>query len=231
MKQIHTLFIKLFLLVVLLTGAKAYATEYIKEVRLVGGDKSTVTSWTNYYNSSGYTRIEKDLNKGAGGDYIYLFYKTENSSDGENRGYITGFYLKYGADNVNDELIFQGRTYHLVTCKGDDHFESHKGDLNSNAQEGSASIHLYYTTDIFPDKRAVTGITFSAESGGALGEDGGSTAANLNKGAGGDIIYMHLTTATAQTNHSPKYAYDACEVQGVNINVRRHRGHRPIPSR
>ena len=121
-----------------------------------------------------------------------LLYKTENSSDGENHGYITGFYLKYGADNVNDELIFEGRTYHLVECRGGDHFVSHKGDLNSNTGESSASIHLYYTKDIFPNNQAVTGITFNNNSAGALGENGGTTPADLNKGALAERLLRRL---------------------------------------
>ena len=209
MRTKKTLTTKLVLtaVLILLTTATARATDFITEVMVIGNSDETQVNnlWYDLVGKGGnpgqgWTGVNYDLNHGAGGDYIYLLYKTASNTDGLNFGeFITDFYIKMGADNVNSTLTHDGRTYHLVPYDGSDHFKSQKGDLNSGTGENTPSIHLYYTTDIFPDNRAVTGISFNETSDGAVGEDGGSTACDLNKGCGENsaYIYMHITTATA----------------------------------
>ena len=189
----------LTLLLMLFTSFTASATDFITDVMVIGGTAEEVTNKTTYLQSQGWTRIEYDLNTGAGGDYIYLLYKKENNTDGANHGYITDFYIKQGTWPIPDELTNDTRTYHIVTYDGGEHFCGQKGDLNSNTGGNSDAIHLYYTKETFPNYRAVTGITFDSNSNNALGKNGDNSAYNLNEGckSGSAVIYMHISTATA----------------------------------
>lgn len=203
------------LLPAVLWSYTAQATDYISDLVLVGGTKDEVNNLIENYKSSGWTLVNKDLNAGAGGDYIYLLYKTA-SSDGINRGYITGFYIKKGTWPYPDDLKIQDIDFHLTTYKGGEHFRGQRGDLNSGTGEDTDPIHLYYTRDLFSDKQVVTGITFNSDKDGAVGANGGSVGYDLNAGAGGDYIYMHYTTATGipdlvgeGTVTSPHWIWDA----------------------
>ena len=173
------------------------ATSFVKDVKLIGGTQTEVNNLKTTYQNQGWTVIDSDLNENAGGDYIYLLVKRE-TSDGGNYGYVTGFYIKSGASGVTNTLTAGGKTYYLTPYDGGSHFKSTKGDLNSGTGNSSASIHLYYTKDTSSGK-AVSGITFNDTQSGALGENGGSTGYDLNKGCGSnsDYIYMHVTTANA----------------------------------
>ena len=184
------------LLLFLLPSVKAVATPYIKDVMLFGSD-SDPEDWLDIYEQKGWTRIDNDLNKGAGGHYIYLLYKRDSRDDGFNYGAITGFYIYSRTDSTlpPDTQTVGGRTYYLVPCAGDSDFVEGKGDLNEGCGENSEYIYLYYTRDAFPDNRVVTRITFNDTESGALGTNGDSDPYDLNEGAHGDYIYMHVITA------------------------------------
>jgi len=190
------------LLFAVITAATAQATDYITDVKVIGGpslQNDVNPLWYDLINNHGWTGVDYDLNKNAGGDYIYLMYKTENNTDGVNHGYITDFYIKQGSWPIPDELTHDGRTYHLVSFDGGDHFKGQKGDLNSNTGEGSDAIHIYYTTDPFPDNRAVRSVFFNSDSNGALGMNGNNASGydlNANCKDGSAHIYMHITTGT-----------------------------------
>lgn len=178
-----------------MTAVTARATDHITEVMVIGGNATEVTNKTDELKAQGWIRIEYDLNKGAGGDYIYLLYKKVDSPDNvDYGGFITDFYIEHGDEGVNSTLIYDERTYHRTPCQGGGHFLEQRGDLNSNA--GGHSIHLYYTTDPFPDHRAVTSIWFNDTKSGAVGQNGGSDGYDLNAGCGEgtDYIYMHFST-------------------------------------
>ena len=168
------------------------ATSYIKDVMVIGGTKDEVNSLKSSLTAQGWQVIDYDLNKGAGGDYIYLLYKSEERKDGHNNGFVTDFFINNSSE-YTDEDTYNGRTYHLVPYDGGTHFKNVKGDLNSNA--GGADIHLYYTKDVFPDKRAVTDITFNTTSTGGVGTKDSNEGYDLNRYANGNYIYMHFTTA------------------------------------
>ncbi|MBO4840798.1 MAG: choice-of-anchor J domain-containing protein [Bacteroidaceae bacterium] len=180
------------LLPLLFCASQAIATDYISDVVLVGGTKQETNTLIDSYKSKGWTLVEKDLNAGAGGDYIYLLYKKE-SSEGINRGYITHFYIKKGTWPFPDDIKVQDIDFHLVSYKGGDHFRGQRGDLNSNTGDDSDPIHLYYTRAFFSDQQVVTDITFNSNKSGALGANATSAPYDLNAGAGGDYIYMHVS--------------------------------------
>ena len=86
----------------------ASAVECITDVMVVGDSASSVT---NSYAAQGWTVIKQDLNAGAGGDYVFLLYKSADSASVSN-GFITGFYIKTG--DVINELTHAGRGFHLA---------------------------------------------------------------------------------------------------------------------
>ena len=164
---------------------------FMTDLMLVGGPNwSTVSAQFNYYQERGYKVIEYDLNKGCGSgtDYIYLLYKPANWNDGQNHGYITGLAIRTSTDypdSFYDDLTES--TYYLVPYSGGSRFVSTKGNLNSGTS--GALLHLYYTKDEQPGRRALTEIYFDSSSEKALSSDG--AAVDLNKGAGGAYIYLH----------------------------------------
>ena len=186
------------LLVVGLTAAwtPAMATPYIRDVMLVGGSAEEIVTWTATLIPQGWKMIGQDLNKGAGGDYVHLFYKTESIDDGFNYGAITGFII---AKNYSDKIEYEGRSYFPVPYDGGTSFKTSKGNVNNGT--GGTNIYLYYTRDYFSDKRVVTGISFNSTPTGAVRSINSTTFNNwgysLNAGNNGDLIYMHVTTATA----------------------------------
>ncbi len=200
----------------------ASATQFITDIKLIGGTKAECNSLKTSLTNEGWTVIDYDLNKGASGDYIFLLYKADNNTDGINRGYITNFYISSEGDVADDSHTVDGRTYNLASFAGGDHFKEKKGDLNSGTGHGSANIHLYYTKNLFTDYRAVTGITFNDTSTGAVVWNGSGNPADLNAGCGAETpyIYMHISTATAMTGHKPQSSLEACSAGKNQISVR-----------
>lgn len=172
-------------------------SEYITDVILVGGDNSEVN--TAKSNNSGYTWISQDLNQGAGGDYIYLGYKT-GSRASTNGGYITDF-IVIDTSSPTSTLTFEGRTYYLCPYDGGEWFENQKGNLNSHCGDGW-NLYLYYTKHNFSDKRAASSITINSTKGGSINcyySDGSSheNEIDLNRGiSGSSDVYMHFSTQT-----------------------------------
>lgn len=190
------------LLLALLPTVTAWADEGIKDVMVIGGSEDEVNSLKASLTSQGWHVIDQDLNRKAEGDYIYLLYKSE-SSNGINNGYITDFYISNAEGTAPDSRSFNGRTYHLVTYQGGTNFVNSKGDLNRGA--GGATIHLYYTKESFTNNRFITGISFNSTQAGAVGVNGGSEGYDLNAGADGDYIYMHLSIFSGR---GLPYSYD-----------------------
>ena len=202
----------ILLFVALLTSIGAWANvKFITDVVVIGGSKSEVNTLKASLTAAGWTLIDQDLNAGAGGDYIYLLYK----SDYVNSGYITDFYISNQRGTAPDNLTHDGRNYSLVAYEGGSRFGELKGDLNSRAD--GDYIHLYFTRDGFDDNRAVSGITFSNVKDGAVGKNGGTTGYDLNSGAGGDYIYMHVSTDRAGWT-ARDVANHICRITGYNGN-------------
>ena len=192
----------LAILLTMLTTLTAHATDFITDVMVIGTRTSgELSSMKYYYQNKGWTVVDNDLNAGAGGDYIYLLYKT-TSSNGSSGTPITGFYISDATGTVPDELDYGGHTYYLASFDGDDqqtyvsgsgNFKATKGDLNSGTN--GVSTHLYYTREQLVFNPLVTGISFNGTQIGAVVWNGNGEAADLNKGCGTgtDYIYMHVT--------------------------------------
>ena len=180
----------------------AAGTTCITDVMLVGGNESERDALKTTYEAQGWTRIDNDLNAtcGSDSDYIHLFVKSADSGSATN-GVITGFYLLNSPSNYTDTITHDGRVYRLTPYDGGTHFKQLKGDLNSNTK--GDTIHLYYTKAAFTDGRAVTGITFDGNSAGAVVENGGTTACDLNDGCGKGTSYIYMHAATGTGLYSP----------------------------
>ena len=183
------------LLALLPTGLKAQAqTEYVTDVYVIGSDyESTIDDlYEKSFKPYGWKRINYDLNKGARGHYVNLLYKTGTDVTEA----ITDIYLWVGDTNTSEkDMTFEGRTYTRSSYNGDEDFLRSKGDLNTKAE--GAYIFVYYTKDNtnFTPARAITDITVDDNSAFAVGMNGGFTPCDLNKDAGGDYLYMHVTKA------------------------------------
>ena len=121
------------MLLVALTPGTAWAKEFITDVKLIGADtRSALQSYLNSYRAEGWKVVDYDLNKGAGGDYIYLIYRTDFNNNNPYIRYITQFYISVGT-NYPDHITLGLTTYYLVSYDGTSHFRNVKGDLNSNS--------------------------------------------------------------------------------------------------
>lgn len=187
MKKI--LFLTIALLCTIVHGA--WAVTGITDVMLIGGNADEVNSVLPKYTGEGWTSINYDLNKGAGGDFVFLLYKTGES------GHITSLYLKTGGDRA-DNITAGGHNYTIVPYDGSEYFKSIKGDLNSHTY--GENINLYYTKDTegFNAAHYLTSISFSNTPSGGLDADGDGIGHDLNKGAGGDFIFLYPSYGAAE---------------------------------
>lgn len=201
--------------------------EYITDIIVVGGSTSEVNSAKSAH--SDYTFINTDLNKGCGSstDDIYIGYK-KSSRASTNGGYITNIVITDQSGCPADKT-FNGKTYHCAPRYGGSWFtNSVYGDLNSHA--GGKDIHVYYTKAEFDDHRVVSDISIKLGEKsytGCLRWNDNTTGdyADLNAGAGGEYIYMHLTFVTPKVNRPASdptmktgLVYNGSAQQLVNYN-------------
>jgi hypothetical protein len=134
---------------------------------------------------AGYTLLGTDLNKGAGGDYIYLAYKADST--------IT---------NVSPDSIITD----LTMIDGSGSFASGgfvKIGQDLNAGAGGDYVYLCYKKGAAKDSASLVNAISNLEIQDGQGApafnwqfvswSGGNTAADCNVGAGGDYIYIGYT--------------------------------------
>jgi len=143
--------------ILLLLPAGAGAQDNISELAIIYGGGSSIPPPT------GYTKVNVDLNRGAGGDFIYVCYK---------RGFgapVTGIATTLGGGSPP-----AGRAWTKIDV-----------DLNRNA--GGDLIYLWYTKD--PGCSTLKDIVVLLNSEPA---PPGYTkiSVDLNRNAGGDFIYF-----------------------------------------
>ena len=175
--------------------------------------------WEPYHknlNNNQYTVINKDLNDGAGGYYIWLGYHYTNVFD-KKTALITGLLIAKGSSMPGGNIDYNGKTYHPLDSN---HLYNHSnGDFNQNAK--GKYLVLYYTTDGYQDGDPVLMtdgfyVNGSAGSDCVSGYDVSSRAVNgsqdLNEGAGGDYIYLHAKyhTHTLTTVYDGAKHWKAC---------------------
>ena len=203
------LFLLLFMLFIAVSDT--LADGYITDLIVLGASKeSDANTIKGQYRNGGWTVLDKDLNDGSGGYFIYLGYKTSTTANPET-GYVTDI---VASTNKKDYFSEKGKTYYRVSSV-DYSNKGFDGDLNFKA--GGAYIYLYYTCDRANlsgnggQKRVISSISSSSSSNGTSvqwyqASYGG--AADMNADAGGDFIYlnMNFTTQTLSIKTHPSFA-------------------------
>ena len=198
----------------LLAAVQGMQAQFVTDVVVIGGSLSETSTQINEYGRQGYILINKDLNEGAGGAYIYLMYKNSGSN-----APITDLHVRI-RDNHDcpDTFTYEKRTYHRAPIDGNSGFKNSQGDLNYSAH--GKFIYLYYSRDGYSPARAVSGITIDNSSQLAVGENGTAAAADLNKGAGGKFVYLHVAKSAAQDRievTTDAQLEEAAGLNGANI--------------
>ena len=188
MKKILLMFVALFAATTML------AADFITDVMVIGGSKNETNALKASYAEQGWTVINKNLNEGAGGDYIFLLYKSASDAD-EPAGYITDFLIAtvYAPSTIKKN----NRTYYLVPCDGSSDFISSFGNLN-NGMDGKR-MFLYYYKDNAREywNSAVSQITFdNSSTGSGVVYNDSSMPADLNQSSSSvPHIYMHTVSS------------------------------------
>lgn len=199
----------LTLLLMLFATTSVWAKDYnyISDLKLIGGTQAEVAALKTTYTEAEWEVIDQNLNEGAGGDYIYLLYKT-GSLASANQTFVTKLYISTNKDADSFRSDDGSFTWSLVPYDGGTSFKSSKGNLNNGVGTydpntgGTISvgdhIHLYYTRQlaatISENMVSLTSITINNTSDGALGKNGNDAAAySLNNGTTGNSIYIPPT--------------------------------------
>ena len=202
-RRILSLFI---LLIAAVMGAWSQA--YVTDVAVVGASSNgSARNSAKWYTDRGWHMLDYDLNRKAGGWYIYLVYKTSDNANPVN-GYITDIIAStYNVSQFSEG----GRQYYKVET-------NFNGDLNRGA--GGADIFLYYTrsranlSSYGGQKRVMSSLSISNHSNGNSVQWAGyskySGAVDCNKKAGGDDIFIqrNFTTQKLVVKNHPTMASD-----------------------
>lgn len=218
-----TAIIYAFVLALVALGQTAWAQNYITDLLVIGySSQSDASDAYDSFEMQGWTGINRNLNSGTDdGYYIYLLYKTDSSPYSSGTP-ISDLYLRVSdSNNGPDEFTLDGRTYHRPYCMGLSNFMNSKGDLNCGAS--GKYIHLYYTKDAYSPNRVVTSIAIDNTSNNtAVCENGGTTPCDLNKGVGGDYIYLHVSksmTGDVAVVYTEEELLDALTLNNANIRL------------
>lgn len=185
------------------------AETYIKEV--VVSASETAADAKLPLESNGFKVVDVDLNKKAGGKYIYLGYKTTENF----------------AEAITALMVFNGESYnktsetlnidHVARYSGNQtqienswefhpvaRYGSSNGDLNEKS--GGAYLYLYYSTSKPDNCEAIKSIdvveSSSYRSGFFDALDQHYNAIDLNAGTYGSRLYLKYSTATYRAQSS-----------------------------
>ena len=148
----------LVVLVVMATAGTALAQEFITEVRIIYGRSAGIQP------PEGYTKVNKDLNLRAGGDFMYLCYKKGVGAP------LTSIYVK------------EGKGVPGTTPKWD------LINIDLNRRAGGEYIYLFTTHDPMCDP--ITDIIVLEGRGVKAPAGYTKLGKDLNDGAGGAYIYF-----------------------------------------
>lgn len=161
---------------------------YVSEIYFsIGSEESSAKEALT---SAGYKVIDVDLNKGAGGKYIYLGYKTTTNPDNAIRGIVSQYSSK--ANNAAS-VTYNGNQYYAVGANG-------YSVLDVNKEAGGKYIYVYATksasagkpiTSLDVSARIISSIPDSFSNWNVVKSITDGKKADLNKGAGGKYIYLY----------------------------------------
>ncbi len=164
----------------------AGTNEYISSISISAA--ATASSAKNTLTSGGYTLIDKDLNAGAGGNYIYMGYKTTTEPLKALRD--IKFYVADEAESWSSTSI---------TVNGKECTYTRVGDVDLNKGAGGHYIYAYTCHDenAGPPIKAISfGSSSTSQYKVATTLGSPYRPAELNADAGGEYIYCYLSTVT-----------------------------------
>ena len=151
--------------------------DYVGEIKVYATKDNSAK---NKLAELGYNVVNYDLNKGAGGYYIYLGYKTTKDYSKA----IKSMIIREGKGSNQDTYKHSnGLNYKICPYDGEKKFKDEKGALNCDA--GGKWLRLYYSTDEHSDHTAYTDIYANNVKNGSV------STRDLNDDSGGDDIYLH----------------------------------------
>ncbi|SDB57153.1 hypothetical protein SAMN02910317_02977 [Ruminococcaceae bacterium FB2012] len=160
--------------------------DFVSDIKVYGTSDKTAKAKLEQL---GYTVINYDLNRKAGGYYIYLGYKTTKDYSKA----IKNLVIRTGKNNNNEKWNNDGVEYTICPYDGDTKFKNEKGALNCDA--GGTWMWLYYTKTEQADKKGITSIYANN------GKSGSVSNKDLNDSSGGDDIYLHVTKLANAANY------------------------------
>lgn len=160
---------------------------YVSSISI--GSAATASTAKKNLTSGGYTVIDKDLNAGAGGNYIYMGYKTTDDPTKALRDIVF-----YSADETSSQ------TQATINVNGKDCLYTRVSDADLN--KGAQGDYIFAYTSNDPDAGLpVKAISFGNTSTSSLKVCGTLSSykrpADLNANAGGEYIYCYLSTLEA----------------------------------
>lgn len=172
---------------------------------------------------AGHTIIDVDLNKGAGGDYVYMGYTTTTDPTEA----ITGIVLRVGknppdtirwcpafSDNALN-LLGGDITYYLVGGSREPNTSSQGGWIDLNGRAGGDYIYMYVARDNRYEVNRSAPIRELTVTENIEFKNGWTTVTNtdiqvqdLNDGAGGKYLYLHSRPFHLAGPHTFNYLQD-----------------------
>jgi hypothetical protein len=160
---------------------------YISSISI--GSAAAASTAKKNLTSGGYTVIDKDLNAGAGGDFIYMGYKTTNDPTKALRDIVF-----YSAEEESSQ------TQTTIKVNGKDCLYTRVSDADLNKRAQGNYIYAYTSNDPAAGL-PVKAISFGNTSTSSLKVCGTLSSykrpADLNANAGGEYIYCYLSTLEA----------------------------------
>ncbi len=160
-------------------------TPYISEIKVAAaGSKEKAKDLLRQQGILEEHIVNLDLSKGAGGNYVFMGYKTSTNKAEA----ITGLCADYFSKKQNSNITYNDKKYTIIAT-----------DINSGA--GKKYIYLYYTKDVNAGA-PITGIQYqdnsTYEKGNANGYEVVRCASNdkamdFNKSVGGHDVHLWFT--------------------------------------
>ncbi len=195
---------------------------YIASIGIAQDGSSGSTGVNDCKNElSGHTIIDRDLNDGAGGDYVYIGYKTTTDPSKA----ITGIVFRVGGDPPSS-ITYNGYTFYLVGGSYETNTASEGGYIDLNGAAGGDYIYMYVTRDsgYGAPLTTMTVDESSSKSGYSTGTNTSGNVIDLNQNAGGDYLYLHYKRFSATVN-ATYYYLDSSGSRTSNsysLNVKNH---------
>ncbi len=151
---------------------------------------------------SGHVIIDRDLNDGAGGDYVYMGYKTTTDPSKA----ITGIVFRVGK-NPPHSITYQGYTFNLVGGDYEANTASLGGWIDLNGRANGVYIYTYVTraSGYGAPLTTMTVNGSSSHSGYITATNTSGNVINLNQEAGGDYLCLHYQRFSATVKSTFHY--------------------------